>query len=649
MRRALELKSRVFVLMRRDPTTVIGGRLRFFVKFWRRLTHDPRVILSVYGVKVPFLRLPVQNEVPSQYNFDDEDRKNIRGFISKLLLAKIVEPVQPRSGQYVSPIFLVTNHDGSSRMILNVKKLNKDFCKPRHFQMETLTTVLPLLSRGVWMASLDLVQGYYNIGLHPAHRQYFCFDFEGVRYQFRALVMGLADSPRIFTKIFRVLIVAARRMGISVVAYLDDTLLWAPTLEKGREFVRIFAQLLQEAGFLIHPDKSVLEPTQRIRFLGFEIDSVAMTVMIPIDKHERLMQSIRRQLDRVRRRKRFTIREGAQFIGFLMSLLPATLYGKAHYRRLERARDCALIEAGRDFDAYMRWPRKVIHDLYWWKSLPLQVGRSFRIKRFSVRMVTDASLRGWGVVSGSHAIHGIWNYDDPQKIDELELLAVLLALKNLPVNFRHAHISLRIDNQVAMAYVNNMGGKVPRLNRVARRIWDFLEKHDAFMVASYVPSHDNVADDLTRLFYRSDARTLDLEARLHPAVFRDVVRRSPFSPQIDWFASQDNRQLPLYCSWGPARDAHCFDAFSHDWGDMIGYFFPPFSLLARVLRKITHDGARGIVIFPWWKGAVWFNFLRAHASQMTLLPRRPDLLQYPRWPGLRHPMRSLRLGVAWIG
>ena len=42
--------------------------------------------------------------------------------------------------------------------------------------------------------------------------------------------------------------------------------------------IRATVALLRELGFTIHPEKSVLVPTQQIIFLGFVIDSVKMTI-----------------------------------------------------------------------------------------------------------------------------------------------------------------------------------------------------------------------------------------------------------------------------------------------------------------------------------------------------------------------------------
>jgi hypothetical protein len=90
-----------------------------------------------------------------------------------------------------------------------------------------------------------------------------------------------------------------------------------------------------------------------------------------------------------------------------------------------------------------------------------------------------------------------WEKEE-SRIDELELQAVLAALQSFPIAQTHKVIRARVDNTVAVAYINHMGGRIPRLNRIARKIWAVLEENDAFLIATYIPTHENPADELTR-------------------------------------------------------------------------------------------------------------------------------------------------------
>jgi hypothetical protein len=204
------------------------------------------------------------------------------------------------------------------------------------------------------------VQGFYNV-LHISQRHFFCFDWRGIRYQFRALLMGCSESPRIFSKVVRAFVYRARALGINVFSYLDDTLTFDLSYEVTKAKPYKFADLLTQVGFLLHKEKSVREPTQRILFLGFIIDSTSMTLKVPHEKFLAIQDLIQSALKVVDEQAFMSLRFLAKVVGklilvcltvyefchmqtagshiifyFHFQLLPATRYGKAHYRALER-------------------------------------------------------------------------------------------------------------------------------------------------------------------------------------------------------------------------------------------------------------------------------------------------------------------------
>ncbi len=83
---------------------------------------------------------------------------------------------------------------------------------------------------------------------------------------------------------------------------------------------------------------------------------------------------------------------------------------------------------------------------------------------------------------------------------------------------RHKVILIRCDNTVAVSYINHMGGRIPRLDRLARKIWKLFEAHNAFVIATYIPTEENPADELTRGLV-SVHQTRDIEVQLNPRVF----------------------------------------------------------------------------------------------------------------------------------
>jgi hypothetical protein len=194
-----------------------------------------------------------------------------------------------------------------------------------------------------------------------------------------------------------------------------------------------------------------------------------------------------------------------------------------------------------------------------------------------------------------------------------------------------------------------MGGRVPRLNRIAQRIWEILEKEEAFMTAVYIPTEENPADALTRGVV-SRKRLLDLEVQLNPQIVRSLCQNGPFLPRIDWFASSENAQFPRFYVWKDVSrsTAEGVNAFLFHWGHEPGYMFPPFSLIPRVLRKICDNRAKILLIHPCWPGALWFPSLPEITLMQRHIDQSADVLRYPDHPDLRHPMTDLRLMASWL-
>ena len=92
-------------------------------------------------------------------------------------------------------------------------------------------------------------------------------------------------------------------------------------------------------------------------------------------------------------------------------------------------------------------------------------------------------------------------------------------------------------------------------------------------------------------------------------------------PSIDLFASRLNYQCFPYVSWKADPASVHTDAFTFDWSKYhCFYAFPPFSLINKMLTKIEHDQAFGILIAPLWHTQSWFP------TMLKLIVRTPIIL-----------------------
>lgn len=118
------------------------------------------------------------------------------------------------------------------------------------------------------------------------------FTFQEEVFQFNCLPFGLSSAPWVFTKTLRPAIALVRELGVRCIAYIDDILVLAESREMAQIHVAGLKYLLECLGFIINLKKSVLEPSQKLEFLGITVDSTNMELRLPLEK----MKKIRAEL-----------------------------------------------------------------------------------------------------------------------------------------------------------------------------------------------------------------------------------------------------------------------------------------------------------------------------------------------------------------
>lgn len=610
-----------------------------FKSAWKEISEDPKLLSWIEGYKIPFHTVPTQIFSPSEQRWSSDERQNIAISINKLLEIGAITQCSSVSGQFISSIFLIAKANGSYRFILNLKKLNT-FISTEHFKMEDFRTAKKLISHKCFMSTLDLKDAYFLVAMHPDHRKYLRFVFDSQIYEFTCLPFGLSTAPYVFTKILKPVVNELRKLGHMSVVYLDDFLLIGDTYQTCQNNVSQTLDLLLKLGFLINREKSLPTPSRSRKFLGFVFDSHDMTIEITPDKKSHLYKDI----------KKFStattckIRDFAKFIGKITAAYPAVTYGRAYTKLFEKAKLLALEQSQGNYECIMKIPTYLHDDLSWWKNNILEAKNSLdRLDKFELEIFSDASLSGWGAVCGEDKAHGHWNESEKQMhINILELLAAFFGLKCFATNKSNCDILLRIDNTTAISYINRMGGiQSPTLNQISKRIWHWCEKRNILISAAYISSSNNFEADV-------ESRKLEVETEweLSDFAYKEITSQLGV-PDIDLFASRNNKKCELYVSWFRDPGALNSDAFTISWEEYFFYAFPPFSIILRVLRKIQNSKCRGIVVVPYWPSQPWFPlFNRLLDSElMTFQPDFNLLVSTNREPHPLHRKLTLVAGI----
>ena len=276
-----------FLASEEDPSSLPpAGRLAHCTRVWASITSDPWVLSAVKGYALELDHQPHQVHAPYQRALSSEAERTLDLEVGKLLDKKAVVRVEPSPGQFVSSVFTVPKKDGSQRLVVNLKPLNRAVSKQR-FKMEGAHMLKDLVRKGDWMTSID---AYMSVPIHPPHRKWLRFLWKGQLYEFQCLPFGLSSAPRVFTKILRPVMAVLRRRGIRCIIYIDDLLLLSQSKEELVEITKEVLDLLRLLGFVINWVKSILTPCQTILFLGFVVDSRKLSLILPEDKLMRIQR-----------------------------------------------------------------------------------------------------------------------------------------------------------------------------------------------------------------------------------------------------------------------------------------------------------------------------------------------------------------------
>ncbi len=435
----------------------VGGRLQFFLPNWKLITADAWVLSTVSGYNIEFSDIPVQQVPPKPFRFGSLEAELLEVEVQEMLAKDAIEcvPEADRAHAFVSQLFLRPKKDGGWRPVFNLRSLNS-FVLYEHFKMEGLFMLKGLVTRGAFLAKIDLKDAYFSIPIAAHHRRFLSFEWNGTLYCFKVLCFGLASAPRVFTKVLKPLLALLCKQGIHIIVFLDDILIINDTAVGLEKDVAFCVTLLQLLGFVINFKKSALKPVQCLVFLGLTLDTMSLKLFVPTDKIADIMAQGKLLLAA----NLVSLRDLSKFVGKVnavrMALLPSPLF----CRHLQQALIQGLAQFA-TYDAFVHLSDPARQELRSWLSEVWRWnGRDIFPPQPQLTLASDASLTGWGVVAhDGRTVSGWWSPTEAShSINYLELLASFLAIKSFAPGDQPCHVQIQSDNRTTVAYLNRLGG-----------------------------------------------------------------------------------------------------------------------------------------------------------------------------------------------
>ncbi len=174
------------------------------------------------------------------YRMSHEELKEFNVQLEELLAKGYIKPSK---SPYGAPIFFVHKKDGTLRMCVDYRTLNKATMKNRYL-LPRINDLFDRLSEAKVFSRIDLHSRYYQIRIVEGDEEKTAYRTRYDSYEFLVMPFGLTNAPATFctlmNDIFR------EWLDDFVVVYIDDILIYSGSLEEHVDHLRKVFQRLRE-------------------------------------------------------------------------------------------------------------------------------------------------------------------------------------------------------------------------------------------------------------------------------------------------------------------------------------------------------------------------------------------------------------------
>ncbi|GJR89579.1 putative nucleotidyltransferase, ribonuclease H [Tanacetum coccineum] len=216
----------------------------------------------------------------------EEDVKEAQKYIEKgceLFLAQVTEQeskekrledvpkgfIRPSSSLWGSPVLFVKKKNGSFRMCIDYRELNKLTIKNR-YPLPRIDDLFDQLQGSSVYSKIDLRSGYHQLRIREEDIPITAFRTRYRHYEFQVMPFGLTNSPAVFMDLMNR--VCKPYLDKFVIVFIDDILIYSKNKEEHGKHLRTILNLLWSEKLYAKFSKCDFW-FDSVQFLGHVIDS----------------------------------------------------------------------------------------------------------------------------------------------------------------------------------------------------------------------------------------------------------------------------------------------------------------------------------------------------------------------------------------
>ena len=198
------------------------------------------------------------------YGLSEKELEVLREYIQENLKKGFIRPSESPAG---FPILFVPKKDGKLRPCIDYRKLNEITIKNR-YPLPNISELQDRLAGAMFFTALDLRGAYNLIRMKEGEEWKTAFRTRYGHYEYLVMPFGLTNAPATCQALINNVLRA--HLDKTVVAYLDDILVYSKTLEEHINHVKEVLECLQQADLQLKPEKCEWHK-EEVEFLGYVV------------------------------------------------------------------------------------------------------------------------------------------------------------------------------------------------------------------------------------------------------------------------------------------------------------------------------------------------------------------------------------------
>ncbi|GJW98248.1 putative reverse transcriptase domain-containing protein [Tanacetum coccineum] len=182
--------------------------------------------------------------------------------------------IRPSSSPWGAPVLFVKKKDGSFRMCIDYRELNKLTVKNR-YPLPRIDDLFDQLQGSSIYSKIDLRSGYHQLRIREEDIPIMAFWTRYGHYEFQVMPFGLTNAPAVFMDLMNR--VCKPYLDKFVIVFIDDILIYSKNKEEHEKHLKIILELLKKEQLYAKFSKCDFW-LESVQFLGHVINNKGVHV-----------------------------------------------------------------------------------------------------------------------------------------------------------------------------------------------------------------------------------------------------------------------------------------------------------------------------------------------------------------------------------